>query len=249
MEASGQWRVALAAGARALAGRLGGLGCSASEALALALLAAGAAAALGVLWLLAHPRDPGDAPAALSIDGAPPDAGAAVPAGPGAEPRPGGRPGLAGGGRAGPAGDGQVVVHVAGRVAAPGLYRLPAGARLADAVEAAGGALPDAVLDAVNLARPLADGEQVYVPGPDDAAAPPGAAEAGSAAQRPDGTIDLNRATAADLEALPGIGPVLAARIVDHRERVGGFTSVGQLRDVPGIGEKTFQSLAPMVSV
>ncbi|MDQ4129519.1 MAG: ComEA family DNA-binding protein, partial [Actinomycetota bacterium] len=130
--------------------------------------------------------------------------------------------------------------------------RVPKGARVADALEAAGGAVPDAALDALNLARPLADGDQVLVPLP--GATPPtvpaaAATTAGNGARRPDGRLDLNRASADELEELPGIGEVLAARIVSWREEHGPFTSVGQLRDVPGIGERTFQNLADLLSV
>jgi competence protein ComEA len=201
------------------------LGCTAAEALALAVLVAGAVAALGLLWLGARP---GPAPPPPPAEA--PAAGIAVEAEP-------------------------LVVHVAGAVGAPGLYELPGGARVADALEVAGGPLPEATLDALNLARPLNDGEQLHVPvaaAPGEAAAP--AAAAGGAlgapsAVRPDGTLDLNRATVDELDELPGIGPVLADRIVSHRETVGPFTEVGELRDVPGIGEKTFQELAPLVAV
>jgi competence protein ComEA len=142
----------------------------------------------------------------------------------------------------------EVVVHVAGAVSEPGLYHLPGGARVADALAAAGGPQPGAALDALNLARPLTDGEQLLVPTP--GAAPPTAHEGATpSAKRPDGKLDLNRATAEDLDELPGIGPVLAERIIAEREQTGGFKSVGQLREVPGIGEKTFQELAPMVAV
>jgi competence protein ComEA len=146
----------------------------------------------------------------------------------------------------------ELVVHVAGAVAAPGLLRLPAGARVADALESAGGPLPEAWLDAVNLARPLSDGEQLVVPvrgevtGAEGAPPPVPAAPGGIL---PDGTVDLNRATPAELETLPGVGPVTAGRIVEHREANGPFTAVGQLRDVHGIGEKTFQALAELVGV
>lgn len=150
-----------------------------------------------------------------------------------------------------------VVVHVAGLVRNPGVLELPAGSRVADAVEAAGGALPEAWLDAVNLARPVGDGEQLLIPPrppPGEPQVPPVPAEgpasgAAGGGVRPDGKVDLNRASAEELETLPGIGPVMAARIVEHRSANGPFTEVGQLREVPGIGEKTFQTLAPLVTV
>jgi competence protein ComEA len=149
-----------------------------------------------------------------------------------------------------------LVVHVAGLVRSPGVHRLPPGARVADALEAAGGALPDAWLDALNLARPLADGEQLLVLPRDAEGTPAGsggndapAGVGGGAGIRPDGRVDLNRASVAELETLPGVGPVLAQRLVEHREAHGPFTEVGQLRDVRGIGEKTFQSLAELVAV
>lgn len=141
-----------------------------------------------------------------------------------------------------------LVVHVAGEVVAPGLYELPGNARVADALAAAGGPQADAVLDALNLARPLRDGEQLVVPGPGQrAAGAPATAAAGG--ELPDGRLDLNRASAEELEALPGLGPVLAARIVEYRDEHGGFTDVGELRQVPGIGERKFQQLAELVAV
>lgn len=200
------------------------LGCSPAEVTALLVLVVGAVAVLGLLWVLARPGQ--------SAEGAAPGTDAGE--------------GLA-------ALEEELVVHVAGQVTAPGLYRLPEGARVADALDEAGGPLPDAVLDALNLARPLSDGEQLLVPGPapspvhgSDGAAP---AQAAASAWRPDGLLDLNRATAADLEELPGIGPVLAERIVAHRDEVGRFTAVGDLRDVPGIGERKFQAIAELVAV
>jgi competence protein ComEA len=146
--------------------------------------------------------------------------------------------------------DRHIVVHVAGAVHAPRVVHLPEGSRVVDALAAAGGLRVDAATDGLNLARVLADGEQVYVPtvGEADAVAP-GAGGSGGSAWRPDGRLDLNRATAADLEQLPGIGPVLAARIIDWREQNGPFTSVGQLREVSGIGERTLQRLAELVTV
>lgn len=145
----------------------------------------------------------------------------------------------------------ELTVHVTGAVATPGVLTLPAGARVADAVRAAGGLTADADPGGLNLARPVSDGEQIVVPvvvlpgtgGP--GAAP---AEVGGATTA-DGRIDLNRATATELEELPGVGPVLAGRIVAYRDEHGPFTEVGQLREVSGIGERTFQSLAELVAV
>ncbi|MDQ4130370.1 MAG: SLBB domain-containing protein [Actinomycetota bacterium] len=109
----------------------------------------------------------------------------------------------------------EIAIHVAGAVRRPGVVRVPKGARVADALEAAGGAAPEAALDALNLARPLSDGDQVIVPLP--GATPPtvpaaGATTAGNGARRPDGRLDLNRASAEELEELPGIGEVLATQ-------------------------------------
>jgi len=141
---------------------------------------------------------------------------------------------------------GRVVVHVSGAVAAPGLQELAAGARVGDAVVAAGGALPDARLERVNLARVLTDGEQIHVPRVGEDAPPPGVAA--SQGILPDGRIDLNRATAAELETLPGVGPARAAAIIAAREERP-FTVPGDLRRVSGIGEATFQRLAPLIAV
>lgn len=177
----------------------------------------------------------------------------------------------AGAPRAGPESPADVVVHVSGAVATPGIVVVPAGARLADAVAAAGGLLDDALPERVNLARPVVDGEQVHVPrdGDDDlppigggqpsrtepggAAGGPGGA-AGGPADGPTGAagvglVDLNRASAAELETLPGIGPAKAAAIVRHRDEHGPFAAPGDLRDVTGIGEATFQGLAELVTV
>jgi competence protein ComEA len=139
---------------------------------------------------------------------------------------------------------GEVVVAVAGKVRRPGLVRLPAGSRVDDAVRAAGGPLAGASTGLLNLARRLVDGEQVLVGvGP-----PPGsaAADGPSAAG---GLLDLNAATVADLDALPGIGPVLAQRIVDWRSENTRFASVDQLREVNGIGEAKFGDLRAKVTV
>lgn len=135
-----------------------------------------------------------------------------------------------------------LVVHVAGAVAKPGLYELPEGSRVADAIEAAGGAADGAGLDLLNLAAVVADGEKIFVPKPGQAASPGGGAEQ-------QGKISLNAATAEELEELPGIGPVFAERIVQYRQQHGGFTSVEQLLEIEGIGPKRYESLKDLVTV
>ena len=140
-----------------------------------------------------------------------------------------------------------VVVSVVGQVASPGLVTLPSGSRVADAIAAAGGLLPEADAASVNLAAVVADGEQLAVGLPGTAAG--GAPPDGSAATGAGGLIDLNTAAVAELDALPGIGPVLAQRIVDHRSRQGPFRSVEELDDVPGIGPAIAAELAELVTV
>lgn len=135
---------------------------------------------------------------------------------------------------------GKVVVHVAGWVVRPGLVEVDRDARVADAVAAAGGARPGAALASLNLAAPIADGEQVVVPGPEGTTAIAGV---------DGGPVHLNQATATDLERLPGVGPVLAQRIVDHRDRLGPFRSVEDLLDVPGIGEAKLAAIRDEVAV
>jgi competence protein ComEA len=146
----------------------------------------------------------------------------------------------------GPGGDGggKVFVHVAGAVRRPGLYRLRADARVAEAVQRAGGPQRRAELAAVNLAARVEDGQQVVVPvagaAPGSAGAVPGSTgTAGAPGVKP----SLGTATVEQLEELDGIGPTLAERIVEYREANGGFSSLGQLRDVDGIGEKRYASL------
>ena len=167
-----------------------------------------------------------------------------APTGPPAEDEPAATPsvGVAGESAA------SVVVSVVGSVARPGLVTLPQGARVADAVAAAGGLLPDTDPAAVNLAAVVSDGQQVAV-GIPGAGVAGGTADDGSGAVTGAGPVDLNTATAADLDALPGIGPVLAQRMVEHRERNGPFRSVEQLDDVPGIGPATYAELAELVAV
>ena len=153
-----------------------------------------------------------------------------------------------------PATAGVVVVHVVGQVQHPGVVRLPPGSRVLDAVERAGGALPSADLTQVNLARPLVDGEQVMVPRPGQVvAAPAGPAGTGgtgtAAGSTAGGLVDLNSADAAALDGLPGVGPVLAQRILDWRTEHGRFSSVDELGEVSGIGDKLMSQLRPKVRV
>jgi competence protein ComEA len=138
-----------------------------------------------------------------------------------------------------------LVIDVAGAVRRPGLYRLRAGSRIDDAIAAAGGVTARAQLDAVNLAAPIADGEQVVVPGRGAA----GALAAGPPAtgSAPSAPLDLNTATAAQLEALPGIGPVTAQKILDYRQAHGAFHSIAELEGVPGIGPAHMAQLKGLV--
>lgn len=147
-----------------------------------------------------------------------------------------------------------VVVDVAGKVRRPGVYRLPAGSRVDDAIRAAGGALRGVDLGALNLAAVLVDGQQVAVgrpaaagPGPvaTGGAPAPGAPSGGSAGA----PVNLNSATLEQLEGLPGIGPALGQRILDYRTEHGSFASVDDLNDVSGIGDVTFERLKPLVTV
>jgi competence protein ComEA len=194
---------------------------------AVALLALVALLGAGAVWLRAAPRPAGP------FDGAGGAASQAAPTLP----------------RAVPAGQeqaaGRVAVHVAGRVRRPGLVRLAAGSRVQDALRAAGGVTAGADLDAVNLARKLVDGEQVRIPGRGEAVAAP-APPGGTAV--PAGPVDLNSATVEQLDALPGVGEVTAGRIVAYRS-AHPFTSVDELLEVPGIGQRRFEQLKDLVTV
>jgi competence protein ComEA len=153
----------------------------------------------------------------------------------------------------GPGGSALVTVHVAGAVAAPGVYALPAGARQADALVAAAGPLAEADLDRLNLAAPLSDGERVWVPRRGEAAPPmpaaaPGAGS-GPAGRSAPGPVDVNTATIEQLDTLPGIGPATAEAIVNHRQRNGRFRTVTDLLHVPGIGPAKLEALRPLVRV
>ncbi|CAL9449215.1 hypothetical protein SUDANB108_02405 [Streptomyces sp. enrichment culture] len=161
-------------------------------------------------------------------------------------------------GAAGAAGSAQIVVDVGGKVREPGIHRLPAGSRVADALRAAGGVKPGTNTDGLNRARFLVDGEQVVV----GAAAPAAGAGAGGAALAgpaggpvggaaggapPAAPVSLSTATLDQLDTLPGVGPVLAQHIVDYRTRHGGFRSVDELREVNGIGDRRFADLRNLV--
>lgn len=158
-------------------------------------------------------------------------------------------------------GSGAVFVHVVGAVRKPGVYELREGARVIDAVRAAGGMARSADATAVNLARSLTDGEQLVVPKRGEATAGTGTAtgagpaSGGGGAAAAGGTsaagamVNINLAGAGELDSLPGIGPVLAERIVDYREQHGPFRTVRDLMKVSGIGSKKFESLEPHVTV
>jgi competence protein ComEA len=132
-----------------------------------------------------------------------------------------------------------VVVDVTGAVARPGVYRLPAGARVTDAVDRAGGATGAAMLEAINLAAHLADGQQVVVPKRGAA----GSTAAGVGAPAEEAPIGLGTATVEQLDTIDGIGPITAQKIVEYREQQGGLASVDQLDQVNGIGPATMESL------
>ena len=208
-------------------------------AVALAAVAAVAAvlAAVGI-W---RDRPVAEPPPSLTVAGT---AGQPSPASAGPVP---GRP---------PGTGAPLVVSVAGKVHRPGLVQVPEGARVADAIAQAGGPLRGTDLTPLNLARRVADGEQILVglpqpaPGPDPGPGGPLAAGAGGGGPpTAGGKIDLNRATAEQLDTLPGVGPVTAQRILDWRARHGRFSSVEQLREIEGIGERRFGQLRDQVTI
>ncbi|MCB0077226.1 MAG: ComEA family DNA-binding protein [Anaerolineales bacterium] len=147
-----------------------------------------------------------------------------------------------------------ITVFVSGAVVAPGVYTLPPQSRVVDALQAAGGPTEEAALEALNQATLLADGVQVHMPRHGEAAPPPVSAPSSAdtlAGEAPSSgpLVGLNSATAAELETLPGIGPALAGRIVEYREANGPFTSVDQLQEVRGIGEKLLDQLRDHVTL
>lgn len=196
-------------------------------ALTVVTLLAALAAAVGV-WLerpRADPLPPGPVAGLSPITD--------VPAGSGPSAAPGGA----------------LVVSVVGTVVRPGLVTVPDGARVADVVEAAGGVLPGTEVAGLNLARRVSDGEQVVVgaPAPPAEAPAAGAGEQAAASGTAGGKVDLNSATVAQLDGLPGVGPVTAQRIVDWRTRNGRFSRVDQLREIDGIGERKYAQLRELV--
>jgi competence protein ComEA len=216
---------------------LTGVGRQGRGAAAVALVALVAA---GAVWFRAQPRPvPADPPGGLA--GLP--AVGTTEVGAAADPS-AGADGAAAGGAGG--GGGTVAVHVAGRVRRPGLVTLPAGSRVADAIGAAGGAAAGADLDRINLASRLRDGEQVLVLARGQPA--PAGSAAGAGGGGPSAPLDLNTASAEQLEALPGVGQVMAERIVAYREHQP-FRSVADLRQVEGIGERRLAALKGLVTV
>lgn len=219
---------------------------------AASVLAVGA----GGYWLLRPPPTPVETqlPHASASSTEPPPTG---PTGEG--------PGVTGGVATGvgqpappdPAPPSTIVVHVAGAVVDPGVYRVPSSARVVDAVAAAGGASGTGRADVLNLAAPLRDGDRVYVPTADEApvqvggvsSAGPSTGTGGGAAAGPVGPVDLNAATVDELDRLPGVGPATAAAIVAHRDVHGPFASVDALADVRGIGPAKLDALRPLVTV
>ena len=142
-------------------------------------------------------------------------------------------------------------VYVVGEVKQPGVYRLPATARVEDAVSSAGGATVKADLAAINLASKVADGQQIIVPkhGQQAAVVGGGAAAGGAAATSPDGQIDLNNATTEQLDTLDGVGPATAKKILEYRAQHGPFKSVSELAQIPGIGPKKLAAMKPRLRV
>ncbi len=240
-------------GARWEPGRLAVIGLAVVVAVAVALFGLRVAWAGGDGTVLAPGGGSRAGPTGLSVGAAPVGAGSGsgFPSATSATPA---TPDASAPGAAGAVGASGVVVHVVGKVRRPGLQRLPPGSRVADALEAAGGATKGADLARVNLARVLVDGEQVVVPAPGDPD-PPGAPASGSGGgsggtgSTGGGLVPINTADLAGLDTLPGVGPVLAQRILDWRAEHGRFTTVDELGEVSGIGEKLMERLRPLVTL
>ncbi|MEU9410551.1 ComEA family DNA-binding protein [Streptomyces sp. NPDC048281] len=176
-------------------------------------------------------------------------AGTGTAAAPGALDGSGTTAGAAGAaGTAGTGGPGaEIVVDVTGKVREPGVHTLPAGSRVTDALRAAGGVQPGTDTDGLNRARFLTDGEQIVVGGPAPPAAPGQAAGGATTGAGPAAPLSLNTATVEQLDALPGVGPVLAQHILDFRTQHAGFRSVDELRQVRGIGDRRYSDLRDLV--
>lgn len=211
----------------------------------LAAMLAVAVAVFGVrvAWARAESRPtvlaPGAGEARSALERATDPASGLVPASAGPTAQPGGQVGR----------DGRVVVHVVGQVKHPGVVALTAGSRVADALKAAGGSLLGADLSAVNLARLLVDGEQIRVPKPGEVVPQVVGGSAGSSGPSAGSPVNLNTADLAALDTLPGVGPVLAQRILDWRAGHGRFSRVDELGEVSGIGDKLLAQLTPKVTV
>lgn len=140
-----------------------------------------------------------------------------------------------------------LIVHVAGQVASPGVYDVPEGSRVKDAIAAAGGPMEPADVNALNLAAPLADGQKIVVTRPGES--PPAEVALAGAEGVPGAKVNLNSATQAQLEELPSVGPVLAERIIAYRQTKGSFKSTRQLLDVSGVGPKKYEALKDLITV
>ncbi|MFC1936808.1 helix-hairpin-helix domain-containing protein [Chloroflexota bacterium] len=145
-----------------------------------------------------------------------------------------------------------LLVHVEGAVAEPGVYTLPPGSRVQNAIDAAGGPLKEAVLSGLNLAAELSDGDKLLVPDQDSyipPAAPAAAPSSGGGEQAVSYPIDINTATLEELDSLPGIGPVKAQAIIDYRQQNGPFTIIDQIQNVSGIGPVTFEKIKEYITI
>jgi competence protein ComEA len=220
----------------------------------------------GAFWLVRTPVPPSEA--ALPIATTPVGGPVATLTPPAPAPGPGDLDGADGGAQGGDGGadvdgdgDGEagngagvVIVHVAGAVANPGVYELAGPGRVDDAIEAAGGETTEADVDVLNLAAPLVDGSRIYVPTVGEEVPPeilvdtPPAPQTPSSVDAPAGPLDVNHATAAELETLPGVGPATAAAIVTERDRNGPFATVDDLDRVPGIGPAKLAALTDLVT-
>jgi competence protein ComEA len=197
------------------------------------LLALVAAVVLGGVWLFGRAEPARVAPPAVAEAAPPPALASAAPTPP----------------VTGSTSSGVVLVHVAGAVRRPGLYELPQGARVADALDAAGGPTRRARLDALNLAEAVSDGRKLEVPARGEAMVTSSAGAPLPVPTTSPVVVNINTADGPLLETIPGIGPVTAAAILEYRARIGSFTAIEQLLDVSGIGPATLESIRPYVAL